>query len=236
MVVPQYVKLLSRLRKQIIAGDLPSGSYLPSEQELATRFNLNRMTVRRALEELRREGWVEKHQGRRSRVHLPRETLDVLSLQSGTDAMDTTCHRFHDLHINRPRLVQWPEPFSFDLTESEKEAPAIFFNRLRSVDDLPVILEHTYVPSRVLPSLLTARWRKGSLFETLAGRYQIRVVMMEQILKAVRADRQTAGPLNVKVNAPLLLISRKYHTNRSDFFIYSTLCCNTERYAVSNQL
>jgi DNA-binding GntR family transcriptional regulator len=236
MVVPQYVQLLSRLRKQILAGELPAGSYLPSEQELATRFSLNRMTVRRALEELRREGWVEKHQGRRSRVHLPRETKGLLSLPSATDAMETTCHHIHNKDINRPRLVQWPEPFSFDLTESEKEAPAIFFNRLRSVDDFPVMLEHTYVPSRVLPSLLTARWRNGSLFETLASRFKIRVVMMEQILKAVRADRLTADQLKVKVNAPLLLIHRKYTTNRSDFFIYCTLRCNTERYALSNQV
>jgi DNA-binding GntR family transcriptional regulator len=236
MVVPQYVKLLSRLRKQILAGDLPSGSYLPSEQELATQFRLNRMTVRRALEELRREGWVEKHQGRRSRVLLPKETVGLLSLQSGTEPMGTTCHQMHDLDVHRPRLAPWPEPFTFVLSETEKEAPAIFFNRLRFVNDQPVLLEHTYLPSRVLPSLLTARWRNGSLFETLALRFKIRVVLMEQTLKAVRADRQTASRLLIKVNAPVLLISRKYHTSRSGFFIYSTLCCNTERYALSNQV
>jgi len=235
MAVPQYLNLLSHLRKQIQTGVLSSGSYLPSEQELARQFHLNRMTVRRALEELRREGWLQKRQGRRSRVLGAGETFSVLPLQSFAEAKSTS--RFHirlrDLH--RPRLEPWPEPFSFVLTEAEKEAPAIFFNRLRSVDDYPVILEHTYLPSSVLP-LATAGWRNGSVLETLAARFKIRVVLMEQTVKAVRADRRTADRLKIKKNAPVLLIHRKYHTSHSGFFVYSTLCCNTERFALSNMV
>jgi GntR family phosphonate transport system transcriptional regulator len=52
----------------IVAGRAASGSRLPTEAELAERFNVNRHTVRRAMEELERRGLVRIEQGRGSFV------------------------------------------------------------------------------------------------------------------------------------------------------------------------
>lgn len=52
------------LRTAIDDGTLAPGDRLPSESDLAEQYQLNRTTVRRALDELRREGLIVSSQGR----------------------------------------------------------------------------------------------------------------------------------------------------------------------------
>lgn len=63
-IVALYAQLLAYLRQQIQDGSLPAGSQLPTEVELAERFNVSRGTVRQAMTMLANEGLVERIQGR----------------------------------------------------------------------------------------------------------------------------------------------------------------------------
>ncbi|WP_253729483.1 GntR family transcriptional regulator [Thermus scotoductus] len=62
----KYVEVKEALLREIRAGKL--NGELPSEDALAQRFSVSRMTARRALEELAAEGWLERGRGRRSRL------------------------------------------------------------------------------------------------------------------------------------------------------------------------
>lgn len=59
---PRYLELAGVLREEL--GGYLSGDYLPSEQQLAQRFSVNRHTLRRALDVLVAEGRVLRHKGR----------------------------------------------------------------------------------------------------------------------------------------------------------------------------
>jgi GntR family negative regulator for fad regulon and positive regulator of fabA len=52
----------------IIEGHFPIGSTLPAERELASRMGVTRPTLREALQRLGRDGWVEIHHGKPTRV------------------------------------------------------------------------------------------------------------------------------------------------------------------------
>jgi DNA-binding FadR family transcriptional regulator len=56
------------LRRAIVAGDLPAGSRLPAERDLATRLGVNRTTLRSALHEVARDGLLEVRHGSGYRV------------------------------------------------------------------------------------------------------------------------------------------------------------------------
>ncbi len=58
-----YQMIYEELRDSIHSGDIPGGSYLPSERELCDRFGVDRITVRRSLEMLVGDGLVEKRAG-----------------------------------------------------------------------------------------------------------------------------------------------------------------------------
>lgn len=57
-----------RLIKAILDGVFPINSFLPSERELSTRIGVTRPTLREALQRLSRDGWIEIHQGKQTRV------------------------------------------------------------------------------------------------------------------------------------------------------------------------
>src|ERR1700677_1590127 len=71
-------QIAETLRQEIGGPDYPAGARLPTEAELSARFNVNRHTVRRALEELSHGGLIRVEQGRGSFV-----TEDVLDYTVG---------------------------------------------------------------------------------------------------------------------------------------------------------
>ena len=58
----------SRLINAIVDGDFPINSSLPPERELARRLGVTRPTLREALQRLARDGWIEIHHGKSTRV------------------------------------------------------------------------------------------------------------------------------------------------------------------------
>ena len=78
---PKYLTMRERLRHHIQA--LSVGTGISSERELASQYGVSRMTARRAIEDLTREGLLERHVGRGTFVAQPRIELR-LSLSSFT--------------------------------------------------------------------------------------------------------------------------------------------------------
>jgi len=63
MTPPKYLALAQRLQQDIKAGTYPPGTRIPSETWLAQEYGMSRPTVVRALELLKRDGWLESRQG-----------------------------------------------------------------------------------------------------------------------------------------------------------------------------
>ena len=70
--VPLYQHVMHEIRGKIESGEYQSGSQIPTELELSTDYNVGRVTVRRAIEELVGEGLLTKQQGRGTFVNAPK--------------------------------------------------------------------------------------------------------------------------------------------------------------------
>jgi DNA-binding FadR family transcriptional regulator len=68
---PAYKALSAEIERQILGGALKPGDALPTEQELAERFAVNRSTVREAIRQLEQEGLLVRVANRRLQVALP---------------------------------------------------------------------------------------------------------------------------------------------------------------------
>ena len=77
-----FVRVYEQMLKLLLDGTFPEDTWLPSEPKLATMLGVSRMTLRQALELLREDGWIRKHQGKGNYVirqgRKPHKTLDVL--------------------------------------------------------------------------------------------------------------------------------------------------------------
>lgn len=156
--VALWRQIACSLEAEINAGSRPPGSRLPTEAELSQSFGVNRHTVRRALEELSRQGLVRVEQGRGSFV-----AEDVLDYAVSARTRFSETIRRH----NRE-----PSGRTLDLRETIAEAPVaaalglrsgarvVRLERLGMADGRPVTLGLHHFPAARLPGLL-ARLREG---------------------------------------------------------------------------
>lgn len=79
--VLQYERIKSFILAGIDDGDFESGERIPSENQLAQRFSVSRMTVNRAIKELEFDGVVDRVQGKGTFVAAPRSLKSVLQIQ-----------------------------------------------------------------------------------------------------------------------------------------------------------
>jgi GntR family phosphonate transport system transcriptional regulator len=147
-------QIVETLRQEIGGPDYPPGARLPTEAELSARFNVNRHTVRRALEELSRGGLIRVEQGRGSFV-----AEDVLDYTVGTRTRFTEwIHR----HNKEPsgRVLHLHE-IAADSTIAtalgiRPGARVVLLERLGLADDIPVSLARHYFPAGRLRGVLQA--------------------------------------------------------------------------------
>jgi DNA-binding GntR family transcriptional regulator len=233
MEITQYQRLYTQLKSQIQSGHYKEGDLLPSENELGARHHIARMTVRRALTELSNEGYILKVKGKGSIVSATRKSLGLLSVKGFSEVVGAE-HAVRTMVLRAPVAVAWPERFFYTLSEDELQAGCVVFERVRFVNEEPVMIEYTYLPNTALADFCETPFLDGSLFKTLSLNYQIEITNIEQDVRAVSADEVTAFLLKVRPLTPLVQIYRRYHTSRPGYFLYSHLYCNTEQYTISN--
>ena len=78
--VPLYEQMMMMLRERLDNHVLDAGEKLPSEAELCKSYGVSRITVRRAIDELVEEGYLEKKQGKGTFVTQKRAAVPVMSI------------------------------------------------------------------------------------------------------------------------------------------------------------
>ena len=66
--VPLYYSIMEVLKDSIINGIYPVGTFLPTETELEKKFNVSKITIRKAIELLENDGYVSKKSGKGTTV------------------------------------------------------------------------------------------------------------------------------------------------------------------------
>ena len=228
--LPQYKKVYEILRKHILEGVYNEGDLLPSENELCIIHKVTRPTIRKALDRLVSEGYIKKQQGKGSIVTGKPKGVGILSLSGTTSALSN--ENLETRIIVKPELRQWDHAFSFSLTEREKEAGCIYFERLRIINGKPVFFDITMIPNLNLPRFSSLKLENRSLFDILRTKYQIEVTGGEQKILATTGDEKLRKLFNVDANHPVLQLDRKIDTSRIGLSIYSQVFCNTDEYAL----
>jgi GntR family transcriptional regulator/GntR family frlABCD operon transcriptional regulator len=228
--LPQYRKLYETLRKQIINGVFKEGDLLPSENDLCAQHGLTRPTVRHALDALLNEGLIKKHQGKGSIVSNQPKGIGILSIAGTTTAVGR--NSLTTKVLTRPKIIQWPEPFIFSLSEDEMQSGCIYIERLRLVYNVPLFYDVNYLPNINLPRFTSRNFEDKSLFDMLRRFYQVEIKGGEQKLKAISAIESISEFLNVPIGHPVLSLERRMFTNRPGFNIFSSIVCNTSEHAL----
>lgn len=203
--LPMYYRIEQAILEQIQQGQLRPGAQLPSETELAQQHHVSRITAKRALDDLVKQGRAFRQQGRGTFVAHAR-IREISGFRSFSE------------DIRARGLVPASRVLSFKEVEPEAEVrerlhladgeQAFLIKRLRLASDDPVAVETAYVPSRMCPGLLQEDLAAGSLYTVLQDRYGIQPTWADAEIEAAPATKEEALLLKMKVGKPVLVARR----------------------------
>ena len=132
---PLYIQLREVIRSKIEDGEYLPGTAIPSENQLAETYGLNRLSVRSAVEALENEGLLKSVQGKGGYRHTMQER--------GKDASTKVL----------VKAVRSAGPLYARLLQLAPEDPVWFIRRVDSSEGAPVALEEIYIPYALCPWL-----------------------------------------------------------------------------------
>jgi GntR family transcriptional regulator len=208
--IPLYYQLENILREKIVSGAFAAGSKLPTENELIRIYGVGRITVRKALAALTKEGLIERRR-RRGTFVTERKTRrrpfkDRIDLTGSLDEIIAaeTGATFKVIEMNRVDADQ-QEAELFGLVTG---APLYRVKRLGLRDDKPRNLTISYLPAEIGEKLTPEDLTAGSLLQTLETRFELKLKRATQRITAAMADPYLAKLLDARVGSPMLSIER----------------------------
>jgi GntR family transcriptional regulator len=202
----KYGQLMDALRARIRAGVYQIGDLIPGESRLQAEFGLSRITVRRAVDELSREGILIKEQGRGTYVsRAPEITQGLNTLSTVTDTLLQMGLTPENAEITL-EMEEAEESVAAAL-KIEPGAPVWHLFRLRSAHRTPICLTDNYLLPDLVPGFSTELLR-ASLYETYEQVYGLTLARGEEIVTAGAATPEEAAKLDIRPGAPLLIVIR----------------------------
>lgn len=195
----------ARERVQDLMEELEVGQAIPSERQLAGRLGVSRLTVRAALEELVRDGYLERRHGSGTYVTEPK-IAQPLSLTSFSDDM------------RRRGMVPGSRTLELATTLAgarlahrlgvSPETRLVRVKRLRLADSKPMAMEVLHVPEELVPGLTRADFEDHSFYELLRARYGIVIASGTQTIEPTVTSEEESEVLGVALHTPAFLFER----------------------------
>lgn len=232
--VPLYSQIEEFLLQQIRSGAFKPGQCLPSEEAIAEHFRVSRMTGRQALKSLRDQGIAYSVRGKGTFVSGIKLVKDSRRVDSFTEEM-----RSRDLHSGSQVLTSEIIGADDEAANSLRISPGekvISLRRIRLADSSPLSIEWSRIPHRLCPDLLDVFKPSGSLYETLARHYGIRMAIADEVAEAGLASARDARLLGIVKGNPVFLFTRISYVQSGDPAEFVKSIYRADRYKIVSRL
>lgn len=206
--IPLYLQLMDILINKM-EDEIGENGQLPSEREICQQYDLSRTTVRQAINELEKDGYIYKVHGKGTFVSPKKVNQELVKFYSFTEEM------------KKLGKVPISKVLSFDVLEADRkisskllvaEGSKVYcFSRLRIANDTPMMLETSFIPYDLFPGITKEDLEHTALYEIFRNRFQTEITMAEEFFMPVMTDEKEAKQLKMHPSLPSLRIERLTH-------------------------
>ena len=221
--IPLYIQLKNELLKDIRENYSPN-DIIPAEGILEKTYEVSRITVRRAIEELGKEGILVKKQGKGTFVKEKKILYDANAIGSLTQRLEKQNHSLKTKSIE------------FEIIKDEHPVKELLgcdtllcIKRFRVLDDVPFALMKNYLDVRKAPKLQET-FLIESLYTFLKEQYSIEFYKAEETVEAKAASKDEAKKLDIEEKHPLLSLQRLSFDRNNKAVEFSDILINSDMY------
>lgn len=202
---PLYLQLVNILIEKI-EKNMEDHEQILSEREICDIYDVSRTTVRQALDQLEKEGYIYKIHGKGTFVSPKKLSQDLISFYSFTEEMK--------------KLGKTPnsEVIGFEIVNIDEKISRIFksndddlvykITRIRKADDIPMIYEVTYLPYNLFVGLSKDNLENMPMYDVLVNKFNIKLTSAEEYFEPIITRKLESIYLEVPEGSPSLRIER----------------------------
>ncbi len=212
---------------------LDVGEAIPSERQLSADFGVSRLTLRAALDDLAREGYVVRRRGAGTFVGEPKIAQE-LTMTSFTDDM-----RRRGMRPSSKTLELRVTPAGARLgrlLHVSPSEPVVVASRLRLADGESMAIETVHVRERHVPGLTARDLEATSFYELLQNRYGIVVGNGFQRIEATVTNEEESAALGVPLHSPAFLFERTTRADNGTVIEFVRSVYRGDRYVLATSL
>lgn len=183
--------------------EIGSDGMVPSERELMEMFKVSRITAKKALDDLVKEGYLYRVQGKGTFVKNDRLNQDLVLITSCTDDIIR-------MGMKPSKKLLLAEVIPADQARRRRlqlcEGDKVFMvKRVYFADDDPLNLTTTYLPCKLFPGIEEHDFGVESIYHVLEEKYQTKITKATRTIEAVLAGDEVSQILGVDEGKPILL-------------------------------
>jgi len=199
--VPLHHQVYLDLSAALAAGEWKRGDQLPVERELAARYGCSLITVRRALDELAREGKLERTRGRGTFVTDPPIVRDITGPVGFADELRSLGYQPYSVVVaSRTEESTLAVARALDIPPRSQ---VHYLERIRGADGVPLLLEQVRLPAALLPGLLDRDFgREESLWDVLRRDYHLPIERRQEVITAIVPTAREVSLLALRARRP----------------------------------
>ncbi len=201
--VPLHFQIRASLIEMIERGEIQPGQPLPSERELAARYEVSLSPMRQAILDLVKEGVLYRRPGAGTFLREPPRTERVSVLTSFSESLRT---RGANVQVEILAQEKVPAPPEIGDLLGRATRRAILVERLTVIDGVPAAALRSYLPAARFPGLEDAELPRGSLYRYLES-VGVTPMRAETTVQVVPCSTPRSEHLRVAAGAPLLQAS-----------------------------
>ncbi|HLQ73191.1 MAG TPA: GntR family transcriptional regulator [Bacillota bacterium] len=200
--VALYLQIANVLKDEILTGKLEPGVRIGTQKELEERFDVSKITVRKAIEILEGENFVTTIHGKGTFVKkaMVEQTLD--KLQSLTDIIKKSGFN-PQVKVERMEVLPLHDEYV-----SAEAIESLYIERLHIVEDKPIALAEAYIPYEWSQHFTKDELQKHTIYDLLENKLNISLDEAVQSIEASPASASLGEKLGVKEGSPILKAKR----------------------------
>lgn len=227
---PLYVQLADTLRQQVEQGALPHGSQIPSEAQLMQTYDISRVTVRKAVEQLVEEGVLHKRQGKGTFVAFPEFTEGLCGESASGSFTDT----FLNLNMVPGTRIVAQKRMAAGSSVARRlgiqpEDEIVYISRVRYVNNYPAVFEEDFFPLH-FSYLLEMDLENKSLLSIINEKSGVVPAHFHDTFQARLAANPAAHYLEVSEGEPLLRVSQIILNKAEEVLYYNIQMVRSDVY------
>lgn len=189
-----YLQLYEIVKGKMETGEWAVDSQIPTEDDLCKLFDVSKATVRLAVSELSRQGYLKRLQGKGTFV-CKRIIPEELSMVTSFRELMLEAGVQFTTKVLAQTVMMPTEDLALNLDVPE-DKHLIYIKRLRLVNNEPVLLQETFTPRHLCPHLLEENLEANSLHEIIQEHCSIPITRVQDyisISSLMHADCELLG-------------------------------------------